>query len=95
LKSKEHANTVRNMSSTIRKQAKVTTKGQVTLPRDVRRVLGVQAGDRLLFEGNEKAMQVRPVRTESPFAEFQGIGNPGIPSGRKGINKWLRELRGR
>jgi len=32
---------------------------------------------------------------ESPFAKYAGIGNPGIPSGRKGINKWLRELRGR
>jgi hypothetical protein len=32
---------------------------------------------------------------ESPFAKYAGIGNPGIPSGGKGINKWLRELRGR
>ncbi len=34
-------------------------------------------------------------KTESPFAEYRGIGNPGIPSGKKGIAAWLRALRGR
>jgi hypothetical protein len=38
---------------------------------------------------------VRPVRTQSPFAKFKGIGNPGIDSGRKRIIRWVRELRGR
>ncbi len=33
--------------------------------------------------------------TESPFAKYRGIGTPGIPSGKKGIAAWLRELRGR
>ena len=33
-------------------------------------------------------------KTPSPFSKYRGIGNPGIPSGRKGINKWLREMRG-
>jgi hypothetical protein len=28
------------------------------------------------------------------FAKYCGIGNPGIPSGRRGINRWLREMRG-
>jgi AbrB family looped-hinge helix DNA binding protein len=80
---------------TVQKQARITSKGQITLPRDVRRALGVEAGDRVLFEGDETSMRVRPLRPESPFAKYQGIGNPGIPSGRKGITKWLRELRGR
>jgi antitoxin PrlF len=83
------------MGTTVQKQARITSKGQITLPRDVRRVLGVNAGDRLLFEGDEKGMQIRPVRTESPFAKYRGIGTPGIPPGRKGITTWLRELRGR
>ncbi len=83
------------MGTTVRKHARITSKGQITLPRDVRRVLGVSAGDRLLFEGDEKGMRVRPVRTGSPFAKYRGIGTPGIPPGRKGIATWLRELRGR
>jgi hypothetical protein len=36
----------------------------------------------------------RKVRKKSPFEKYQGIGTPGIGSGRKAIQKWLRELRG-
>lgn len=64
------------------------------MPRDVRRALGVRAGDRVLFEGDGKNMQIKSVRRESPFAKYAGIGNPGIPSGEEGIIRWLRELRG-
>lgn len=78
----------------LEKQAKITSKGQITIPHEVRRVLGVRAGDRLLFESDEKGIRVRPVRTKSPFARFKGIGNPGIASGRKGITRWVREQRG-
>ena len=76
----------------LEKQAKITSKGQITVPREVRRVLGVRPGDRLLFENG---VRVRPVRTKSPFAKFKGIGNPGIGLGREGIVRWVRELRGR
>lgn len=76
------------------KQARITSKGQITVPREVRRVLGVRPGDKLLFESDETGVRVRPVRTESPFAKFKGIGNRGIGLGRKGIIRWVRELRG-
>jgi antitoxin PrlF len=79
----------------LHKQAKITSKGQITIPHEVRRALGVRPGDRLLFEGDERGIQVRPVRTESPFAKYRGIGNPGIRSGRRGIACWIREMRGR
>lgn len=72
------------------KQARITSKGQITVPREVRRVLGVRPGDRLLFESDENGVRVRPVRTKSPFAKFKGIGNPGIRSGREGIIRWVR-----
>jgi hypothetical protein len=36
----------------------------------------------------------RKVRKKSPFEKYQGIGTPGIGSGRKAIQKWLREMRG-
>jgi AbrB family looped-hinge helix DNA binding protein len=78
----------------MKKQAKITSKGQITLPREVRRRLGVRAGDRVEFEDNGKGMQVRPVKKESPFEKYRGIGTSGIGSGRKAIQKWLREIRG-
>ncbi len=78
----------------MQKQAKITSKGQVTVPREVRRILGVRAGDRLLFESDAKGIRVRPVRSQNIFSKYRGIGNPGIASGRRSIGRWLRELRG-
>jgi AbrB family looped-hinge helix DNA binding protein len=78
----------------MQKQAKITSKGQITVPIEVRRILGVRAGDRLLFETDSNGVHIRPVRNESALAKYAGIGNPGIPSGRKAINRWLREMRG-
>jgi antitoxin PrlF len=78
----------------MQKQAKITSKGQVTVPLEVRRILGVRAGDRLMFEDDENGVRVRPVRTQSTFSKYRGIGNPGIGSGRKNISRWLREIRG-
>jgi AbrB family looped-hinge helix DNA binding protein len=74
--------------------AKITSKGQITVPHQVRRALGVGTGDRLAFEeraGGE--MRVVPIRAESPFTRYRGIGNPGVGSGRRAILKRLRELR--
>ena len=78
----------------MRKPSKITSKGQITVPIEVRRLLGVRAGDRLVFESDGNGVRIRPVRGESVFAKYSGIGNPGIPSGKKAINKWLREVRG-
>lgn len=76
------------------KQATITSKGQITIPRDVRRALGVETGDKLVFENDETGVRVRAVRSRSNFSKYRGIGNPGIESGKEGINNWLRELRG-
>jgi AbrB family looped-hinge helix DNA binding protein len=79
----------------VQRQAKITSKGQITVPHDVRRVLGVQSGDKLVFESDKEGIRVRPVRMKSPFAKYRGIGNPGIPSGKQAIRRWMRVLRGR
>jgi antitoxin PrlF len=78
----------------MQKQATITSKGQITVPREVRRALGVRSGDKLLFESDGKGMRVRPVRSTSAFSKYRGIGNPEISSGRKSITKWLRTMRG-
>jgi AbrB family looped-hinge helix DNA binding protein len=77
----------------MQKQAKLTSKGQVTIPRAVRQALGLRPGDRLVFEQDETGMRVRPVRSESRFRKYRGIGNPGIPSGRSALIQWLRDIR--
>ncbi|MGH9547469.1 MAG: AbrB/MazE/SpoVT family DNA-binding domain-containing protein [Terriglobales bacterium] len=78
----------------MQKQATITSKGQITVPREVRRALGVRSGDKLLFESDGKGIRVRPVRSKSAFSKYRGIGNPKIPSGKNGIKKWLRGMRG-
>jgi antitoxin PrlF len=78
----------------MQKQATITSKGQITVPREVRRILGVRAGDKLMFENDETGVRVRPVRSQSTFSKYRGIGNTGIGSGRKSIARWVREIRG-
>jgi AbrB family looped-hinge helix DNA binding protein len=77
----------------MQRRARITSKGQITIPRDIRRLLGVQAGDAVLFEEGKTGMQIRPARKASPFEKYRGIGNPGIASGRKAIVKHVRALR--
>ena len=79
----------------MRKQARITSKGQVTVPHEIRRALGVRPGDKLLFEKDGAEFRVKPVRTKSPFAKYRGIGNRGMASGRKSVVRWVRELRGK
>ncbi len=78
----------------MQKQATITSKGQITVPLEVRKMLGVRAGDKLMFESDQTGVRVRPVRSQSTFSKYRGIGNPGIGAGRKGIARWLREMRG-
>jgi antitoxin PrlF len=78
----------------MQKQATITSKGQITVPREVRRFLGVRPGDRLMFESDGNRVRVRPVREKSAFFKYRGIGNPQIGSGRQNIGRWLRNLRG-
>jgi AbrB family looped-hinge helix DNA binding protein len=81
--------------SALKKQARITSKGQITVPHEVRRALGVGAGDKLLFEQHGPEFRITPVRIKSPFEKYRGIGNPEIPSGRKAIVRHLRRLRGK
>ena len=78
----------------MQREAKITSKGQITVPREVRHALGVKPGDKIVFERDGEEIRVRPVREKSVFAKYRGIGNPGLPSGRKAVLKALREFRG-
>ena len=79
----------------MQKQARITSKGQITVPHEIRRLLGVKPGDGLVFESDGKRTEVRPVRRSSPFEKYRGIGSGNIGSGRKAVLRAIRELRGR
>ena len=79
----------------VKKAARIASKGQITVPHEIRRALGVGPGDNLLFEKDSAGVRVRPVRTRSPFEKYRGIGTPGIGRGKKAVVRWVRQLRGR
>ncbi len=78
----------------MQREAKITSKGQITVPREIRHALGVKPGDKIIFEQNGKDVSVRPVRSKTVFAKYRGIGNPGVPSDREHVLRKIRELRG-
>ena len=78
----------------MKKQARITSKGQITVPKEIRRALGVGPGDRLLFENGNGVVRVRPVRTKSPFAKYRGVSQDSKNSGKKALLRRVRELRG-
>jgi AbrB family looped-hinge helix DNA binding protein len=59
--------------------ARITSKGQVTIPVEVRRALGVQEGDSLLFESlGEGEVRIRPVKKRRVL-EFFGALRSEVP----------------
>ncbi len=70
----------------------ISSKGQITVPIEVRRRLGVKAGDRVEFVFEAGQTVLRPTRNEkSPFAPF--IGSLRAFKSRREINAWIRDLR--
>lgn len=75
-------------------RARVTSKGQLTVPKDVRAALGVQAGDELLFEVGPQGVVVRPARSQSLFGAVEGGWRQGQGASPEESDAWLRQLRG-
>lgn len=74
--------------------AKVTSKGQVTIPVGIRRLLGAKAGDKLAFEPTSNGIKVsRQVDQSDTEIEAGGWLPPGY-EGREGVIRYFRELRG-
>lgn len=63
-------------------QATVSTKGQVTLPSDVRKALAIKPGDRLVFEIMDDALSARVLHTndiDDLFESLPGVDRAGTP----------------
>jgi antitoxin PrlF len=76
--------------------AKITSKGQITIPVEIRRLLGAKAGDKLAFEPTPDGIKIVRQSEENVFEQFRGIGNgiPELDGGIDGIVRYFRELRG-
>jgi antitoxin PrlF len=76
-----------NNSSTI------SSKGQITVPQEIRKRLGLATGDRVEFVVEEDRTVIRPARSqEDPFGKYRGILGP-FPGGEEGIKAWIDDMR--
>jgi AbrB family looped-hinge helix DNA binding protein len=77
-------------------RAKITSKGQITVPVAIRKSLGVKAGDNIRFEQQEGGIRVVRDADENPFEKWRGIGTGFAMEGkgRKAIVAFFREMRG-
>ena len=73
-------------------EATITSKGQVTIPRAVRRVLNLAAGDRVVFEVIDHSVRLRP-RYEKTVEAFAGAGRAGDGKTVEEIVAEVRNLR--
>ncbi len=76
------------------REAKITSKGQVTIPHEVRRALDVEAGDKVIFEIDENGVHLRPHRPTSVWAKYEGIFREGEGLTLEEILSQIREMRG-
>lgn len=70
----------------------ISSKGQVTVPIEVRQRLGLKQGDRVEFVFEDGRTVLRPSRpATNPFAAYVGA----LPafSSLEEINAWVRDLR--
>ena len=51
---------------------KISSKGQITIPKEVRDKLNLKPGDRIIVEAREHAAIVRPLK--KPSESMRGIG---------------------
>jgi antitoxin PrlF len=70
----------------------ISSKGQITVPLEIRNRLGLREGDRVEFVVEEDRTTIRPARApENPFAKYVGA-LPAFSAARQ-INAWVRALR--
>ena len=72
-------------------KAKMTVKGQVTIPKEVRQRLGLRPGDELEFVADHRGVTLRKRLRESPFASYRGYLK-GLAS--HDPDELVREMRG-
>lgn len=70
----------------------ISSKGQITVPIEVRKRLGLKTGDRVEFVLEDDRTAIRPARAPgNPFAKYVGA-LPAFSTARE-INAWISRLR--
>ena len=76
----------------MRRVATMTSKGQITIPVEVRKRLGLGHGDRVEFTVEDGAAVLRPLPPEpEPFGAYAGA--LGTLADETAVAAWLRDLR--
>lgn len=77
----------------MRYSSTVSSKGQVTVPQEIRNRLGLSTGDRVDFVIEGEDTVLRPARSAAnPFEKYTGaLGT--FPGGKREINNWIDDLR--
>jgi len=72
----------------------ISSKGQVTVPQEIRIRLGLKEGDRVefLIEGGRTVLRRAP-SGENPFEAYVGALEGAFPGGVRQINDWVDEMR--
>jgi AbrB family looped-hinge helix DNA binding protein len=73
----------------MRHEAKLTSKGQLTLPARLREALSLKPGDKVVFVEDEQGRIVLEARTRT-FADLRGIVRVRGPAR---IEEWIEEAR--
>ena len=76
--------------------ATVTAKGQITIPKEIRKALGLEVGDKVVFLLDGKQAIVTPVERKT-IGELRGClpatkETPGWPEVRRATRKAMAEL---
>ena len=74
--------------------AKVTSKGRITIPKEIRRILRIADGDTAIFEVDENGVHLCFSQPTGAFAEYAGIWREGEGKTLDEINAELHEIRG-
>ena len=75
------------------KTSRISSKGQITVPLEIRNRLGLREGDQVEFVTEGMVTIIRPARgSPNPFEEYAGALRT-FPGGRDEINAWVKDLR--
>jgi antitoxin PrlF len=70
----------------------ISSKGQITVPLEIRNRLGLKRGDRVEFVVEDDRTTIRPARApENPFVKYVGA-LPAFSEVHE-LNAWVRALR--
>lgn len=87
---------VRNNQTTVMEEAKVTSKGQITIPKKIREKLNINPGDKVRFVTDE-SNGVKIITQKKPIEELKGfLHRPDLKSRtieeiNEGITEYLKE----